>query len=161
MTYQDIVNRIQEITNNHKMLAGFGYGDLSDLKVRFENVSGDDSVQVDYPLLFLNPGVHQRVGAKVIYNFNMIVMDMARGEVDDQPYNNMLAIQTQCQQYIDDVIAYLYYGYKDNPEVIYTGVSYTPFNERFQDVVSGMTATLKIEVAQPIDNCISPFETEI
>ena len=158
MNYQEIVNRIQDITNQHKMLADFGYGDLSDLKVRFENTSGDASVQADYPYLFLNPGVHGRNGGVVTYNFNMIVMDMARGEVSDQPYNNMLAIQSQCQQYIDDVIAYLHDGFKDTPDVIYTGVTYTPFNERFQDEVSGMTATLTIEVPQPINNCITPFE---
>ena len=157
MNYQEIVNRIQDITNQHKMLADFGYGDLSDLKVRFENTSGDASVQADYPYLFLNPGVHGRNGGVVTYNFNMIVMDMARGEVSDQPYNNMLAIQSQCQQYIDDVIAYLHDGFKDNPDVIYTGVTYTPFNERFQDEVSGMTATLTIEVPQPINNCITPI----
>ena len=43
MTYQEIVNRIQDITNLHKMLADFGYGDISDLKVRFENTSGNRS----------------------------------------------------------------------------------------------------------------------
>jgi hypothetical protein len=157
MNYQEIVNRIQDITNKHKMLADFGYGDLSDLKVRFENTSGDQAVQADYPYLFLNPGVHGRNQGVVTYNFNMIVMDMARGEVSDQPYNNMLAIQSQCQQYIDDVIAYLHDAFKDNPDVIYSGVTYTPFNERFQDEVSGMTATLTIEVPQPINNCVTPF----
>lgn len=158
MNYQEIVNRIQDITNQHKMLADFGYGDLSDLKVRFENTSGNESVQADYPYLFLNPGVHGRNQGVVTYNFNMIVMDMARGEVSDQPYNNMLAIQSQCQQYIDDVIAYLHDGFKDNPDVIYSGVTYTPFNERFQDEVSGMTATLTIEVPQPINNCVTPIK---
>ena len=158
MNYQEIVNRIQSITNQHKMLADFGYGDLSDLKVRFENTSGDSAVQADYPYLFLNPGVHQRNQGLVTYNFNMIVMDMARGEVSDEPYNNMLAIQSQCQQYIDDVLAYLYFGYTDQPEVIYSGVTYSPFNERFSDDVSGMTATLTIQVPQPIDNCITPFD---
>ena len=157
MNYQEIVNRIQDITDQHKMLADFGYGDLSDLKVRFENTSGDSAVQADYPYLFLNPGVHQRNQGMVTYNFNMIVMDMARGEVSDQPYNNMLAIQSQCQQYIDDVIAYLYFGYEDNPEVIYSGVTYTPFNERFQDDVAGMTATLTVQVPQPINNCVTPI----
>jgi hypothetical protein len=69
----------------------------------------------------------------------------------------MLAIQSQCQQYIDDVIAYLYFGYEDNPEVIYSGVTYAPFNERFQDEVSGMTATLTVQVPQPINNCVTPI----
>ena len=47
------------------------------------------------------------------YNFNMIVMDMARGEVADIPYDNFLTIQSQCQEYIDDVLAALYYDFKD------------------------------------------------
>lgn len=157
MNYQEIVNRIQDITNQHKMLADFGYGDISDLKVRFENTSGNEDVQADYPYLFLNPGTHQRNQGMVTYNFNMIVMDMARQEVSDTPYNNMLAIQSQCQQYIDDVLAYLYFAYQDNPDVIYSGVTYTTFNERFQDDVAGMTATLTIQVPQAIDNCLNPI----
>ena len=113
MTYQEIVNRIQGIVDAHYQLADFGYGDLSDLKTKFENSSGDSAVQADYPYLFLNPGIHNRTLSTITYNFNMVVMDMARGEVSDQPYNNSLAIQSQCQQMIDDVLANLYYGFTD------------------------------------------------
>jgi hypothetical protein len=158
MTYQEIVNRIQSVVDNHFQLADFGYGDLSDLKTRFENTSGDSAVQADYPYLFLNPGTHSRTGSTITYNFNMIVMDMTRGEVDDQPYNNQLAIQSQCQQMIDDVLANLYYGFKDLPEVVRTNISYQPFNERFQDAVSGMTASLSIEVPQGLNDCIAPIQ---
>ena len=157
MTYQEIVNRIQTIVNDHYQLADFGYGDLSDLKTRFENSSGDSAVQADYPYLFLNPAAHTRNLTTMTYNFNMLVMDMARGEVADQPYNNILAIQSQCQQMIDDVIADLYYGFTDQPEVMRTNMSYTPFNERFQDDVAGMTASLSIEVPTPLNNCITPI----
>ena len=158
MTYQEIVNRIQALANRHKMIADFGYGDLSDLKTRFENTSGDQSVQADYPYLFLNPAQHTRNQNSITYNFNMIIMDMARGEVDDQPYNNMLAIQSQCQQYIDDILAYLYNGYQDGTDLIYSNVTYQPFNERFQDDVAGMTASLQITLKSGLDNCITPFE---
>ena len=68
MTYQEIVNRIQAVVSAHYMLADFGYGDLSDLKTRFENTSGDSAVQADYPYLFLNPATHTRTGAAVTYN---------------------------------------------------------------------------------------------
>jgi hypothetical protein len=158
MTYQEIVNRIQSIVEQHWMLASFGYGDLSDLKARFENTSDDQQVQADYPYLFLNPGTHNRTLNSMTYNFNMLVMDMARGEVSDQPFNNILAIQSQCQQYIDDVLAQLYYGYQDSPEVIRTNIQYVPFNERFQDDVAGMTAQLTIEVPTPLNDCIAPFK---
>ena len=158
MTYQEIVNRIQGIVDAHYQLADFGYGDLSDLKTKFENSSGDSAVQADYPYLFLNPGIHNRTLSTITYNFNMIVMDMARGEVSDQPYNNSLAIQSQCQQMIDDVLANLYYGFTDKPEVVRTNISYTPFNERFSDDVSGMTASLSIEVPQGLNDCIAPIQ---
>lgn len=161
MTYQEIVNRIQDVVNQHYMLAGFGYGDLSDLKTRFENTSGDDSVQADYPYLFLNPATHNRTRSAVTYNFNMLVMDLPRGEVSDNPYDNILAIQSQCQQYIDDVIAYLWDGYDDPPQVLYDGLSYNTFNERFQDDVAGMTVNLSIMVPQPINNCITPFPSTV
>ncbi len=158
MTYQDLVNRIQDITNQHKMLVDFGYGDISDLKVRFENTSGDAKVQADYPYLFLNPQSHTRNSNSVTYNFNMIVMDMAREEVSDQPYNNMLAIQSQCQQYIDDIIAYLKYAYDDaKTDVQYTNLSYQPFNERFQDDVAGMTASFSVVIASEINECVAPI----
>ena len=136
MTYQDLVNRIQTVVNNHYMLSDFGYGDLSDLKTRFENTSGDSAVQADYPYVFLNPAAHNRTQTTMTYNFNMIVMDMARGEVSDTPYNNQLAIQSQCQQYIDDIIGILYYDFTDKPEVLKANLTYTPFNERFQDDVA-------------------------
>ena len=157
MTYLELVNRIQSIVNAHYQLVDFGYGDLSDLKTRFENTSGDTAVQADYPYLFLNPGVHARTLTTMTYNFNMIVMDMARGEVDDTLYLNQLAIQSQCQQMIDDVLGALYYDFKDQPEVMRTNISYTPFNERFQDDVAGMTASLSIEVPTSLNACIAPI----
>ena len=165
MTYQELVNRIQDITNQHKMLVDFGYGDISDLKTRFENTSGDAAVQADYPYLFLNPGSHTRNSSSVIYNFNMIIMDLPRDEVSDVPYNNTLAIQSQCQQYIDDIIAYLRYAdYNDKVDVQYSNLSYQPFNQRFQDDVAGMTASFQVVIASEINRCdapIAPKETLI
>jgi hypothetical protein len=86
----------------------------------------------------------------------MIMMDMARGEEGDV-YDNYITIQSQCQQYIDDVLSQLYYGYSDKPEIQLTGITYTPFKEKYQDTLAGMTATITIQVPTPIDNCIAPF----
>ena len=147
MTYQELVDRIKQVTFDHKMLVDFGYGQLSDIKVRSE---GGNPEQADYPYLFLNPTTHQRTQQTIIYNFNMIVMDMVK---DD----NFLKIQSEAQQYIDDVIAYLRFGFTDKPD-IQLGYSLTPFKERFQDEVAGMTATIQIVIPDPINNCITPFE---
>ena len=153
MNYNEIVNRFQEIVEDHKMLVDFGYGQISDIKTRSEG--GGESEGTDYPYLFLNPGTHQRDQQTITYNFNMIIMDMAREEEADQ-YQNFLNIQSDCIQYCDDVIARLYYFYKDKPEISFD-VSYTPFYERFQDQLAGATAVITIQVPNPINECIAPY----
>ena len=157
MNYKDVVNRIQESVEKHKMLVDFGYGQASDIKTRAQGNEGETE-GADYPYLFLNPTQHVRTQQQITYNFNMIVMDMAREE-EAHVYQNFLNIQSDCIQYIDDIVARLYYFYKDKPEVS-MDLNYTPFYERFQDDLAGATATLSITVPNPINECIAPFEPE-
>ena len=158
MTYKDIINRFRTITENHLMLEDFGYGDLSDLK--YVSQLGTDEERVGYPYLYLLPSSSTRNGVVMNYSFNMIVMDMARPEdgANTDEFDNYITIQSQCQQYIDDVLANLYYYYKDKPEITLTGITYTPFKEKYQDVVAGMTATITIQVPTPLNECIAPFD---
>ena len=172
MTYQDIINRFRQVTEDHLMLQDFGYGDLSDLK--YVSQLGDEASRVSYPYLYLLPSSSTRNGPVMNYSFNMIVMDMARTENPDRQQGrrlgkgvnqdhgdfvgNYITIQSQCQQYIDDVLARLYYFYKDQPEITLTGITYTPFKEKYQDVVAGMTATITIQVPTPLNECIAPFD---
>ena len=151
MTYKELVDRFKQVADQHYMIKDFGYGLLSDIKVHSQDG------EADYPYMFLNYTTHQRSGTVMTYNFNLIMMDIATDEDDD--LSNYTAIQSKCQQYIDDVIAELYYGYTDKPEIDYSNVTYTPFKERFQDTVAGMTATISIEVPTPINRCIAPFPT--
>jgi len=158
MTYKDIINRFRSITEAHLMLEDFGYGDLSDLK--YVSQLGSDEERVSYPYLYLLPSSSTRNGPVMNYAFNMIVMDMARPEdgANTDKFDNYITIQSQCQQYIDDVLAQLYYFYKDQPEIQLTGITYTPFKEKYQDVVAGMTATITIAVPTPLNECIAPYE---
>ena len=157
MTYKEIINRFRTITEDHLMLEDFGYGDLSDLK--YVSQLGTEEERVSYPYLYLLPSSSTRNGPVMQYAFNMIVMDMARPEdgADTDKFDNYITIQSQCQQYIDDVLAQLYYFYKDQPEIALTGITYTPFKEKYQDVVAGMTATINIAVPTPLNECIAPF----
>jgi hypothetical protein len=139
MTYNEIVDRINEVVTNHKMLADFGYGNLSDIKAD----------EANYPYAFLNPTNHQRTGQAVIYRFNLILMDMVLGQ-------NYLKIQSECQEYIDDILAHLRFGYTDQID-LGLNITLTPFKERFQDEVAGMTATLEIQVPNNLSDCYAPF----
>ena len=149
MTYKEIVDRFKNVADSHYMIKDFGYGQLSDIKVHSQDQ------EADYPYMFLNPTTHNRNGVVLSYNFNLIMMDIATDEDDD--LSNFLAIQSKCTQYIDDVIAEMYYGYSDKPEINYSNISYTTFKERFQDSVAGVTATITIDVPTPINQCIAPI----
>ena len=154
MTYKEIINRFRSVVSAHRMLQDFGYGQLSDLKTQSQ--LGPEEQGVDYPYLFLLPGQSTRQGPVMNYNFQMVVMDMARTEEGDV-YDNYITIQSQCQQYIDDVLAHLYYYYKDQPDIQLTNISYVPFKEKYQDELAGMTAGITIQVPTPLNDCITPF----
>lgn len=158
MTYKDIINRIRETVEEHTMIQDFGYGQLSDLKTQSQ--LGPEEQGVDYPYMFLLPSNSTRAGSVMQYSFNMIMMDMARLEEGDA-YDNYISIQSDCQQYIDDILARLYYYYSDQPEIELTGITYTPFKEKYQDELAGMTATITIQVPTPLNECIAPFASTV
>lgn len=151
-TYKEIVDLFKQAALDHLMIQDFGYGALSDIKTRNQSADGDQ--EVDYPYAFLNPTTHQRQQSTVTYQFNLIMMDMARDEEGDK-YDNFLKIQSDCQQYIDDMVSNLW-NTSTKPDVQLT-MAYTPFVERFQDEVAGMTATISIVVPITINNCIAPY----
>ena len=150
MTYKEIVDRVKQVVFDHKQLADFGYGSLSDIKTRSENgPNAGNNEQADYPYVFLNPTSHTRTGQSITYRFNMIVMEMV-------PEADYLQGQSDCQRYIDDILAHLRFGYTDQVDLT-LNVTLTPFKERFQDTVAGMTATIEIVVPSNLNDCIAPY----
>jgi len=145
MNYKKLVDNIKEAAETHLMINDYGYGDISDIKYRSESGATDN---VDYPYMFLNPTIHGRTNNTMIYRFNIIMMDLVRKE-------DYLKIQSDCQEYINDVIERLRSFYK--LEINLDLVEYTPFKERFIDDVAGFTALVEITVIDKLDNCISPY----
>ena len=175
MTYKEIVDRIHYVCRAHDIIREFGYGAISDLKTLNAEANAtiyDDSAYLEsqtlYPYVFLNPTQSTRSSQAVTYRFNMIVMDTVLDsglellpnpqDIDqkDPPYGQVLQAQSDCAQYVDDIIAALRFG-TDMQMDIQLSVNLTPFKERFQDTVAGMTATIEIEVTKPINKCIAPF----
>ena len=155
MTYKELVDNIKATVDGHLILRDFGYGALTDIK------TVDEGTRVDYPYAFLNPTQSTRTGQTVTYRFNLIVMDV----VQEDPTNgfaNYLKVQSECQQYIDDILAQLRFGRPTKKYDLTLNVNLTPFKERFQDTLAGMTATLEIEIPFALNDCIAPSRgTEI
>ncbi len=153
MTYKEIVDKIGQVCADHYIIRDFGYGALTDIKT----VGDDGTARVNYPYVFLNPTQSSRTGQEVTYRFNLIAMDVAQ---EEQGYSNYLEVQSNCQQYIDDILAHLRFQTPLNAFDLTLNVNLTPFKERFQDTVAGMTATLEIVLPLPLNDCITPFTPE-
>lgn len=153
MTYSELVNSIKSTVDRHLILQDFGYGALTDIK------TVDEGQRTNYPYAFLNPTQSTRTGQTVTYRFNLIVMDVAQ-EDPTNGFADYLKVQSDCQQYIDDILANLRFSkpYKDFDLTL--NVNLTPFKERFQDTVAGMTATLEIELPVALNDCIAPIDGE-
>ena len=151
MTYKELVDSIKSTVDRHYILQDFGYGALTDIK------TVDEGTRVNYPYAFLNPTQSTRTGQTVTYRFNLIVMDVAQ-EDPTNGFADYLAVQSNCQQYIDDILANLRFAkpYKDFDLTL--NVNLTPFKERFQDTVAGMTATLEIELPLALNDCLTPID---
>ena len=151
MTYKEIVDKIAFICNQHYIVQDFGYGALTDIKT----VNDDGTQRVNYPYVFLNPTQSARTGQSITYRFNLIAMDVCE---EEQGYSNWLEVQSSCQQYIDDILAQLRFGKPLLNADLTLNVNLTPFKERFQDTLAGMTATLEIEVPNKLNDCIVPID---
>lgn len=159
MRYFELVKAIQTACENHPMIQSYGYGYISNIETPL--VNGDRR----YPYLFLNPSDHQLTEGTIRYRFNLIAMDLAGEDfVDDattkQVYLHgedlVLQAQSDCLLYIQDILAELRYNQTLDTDVVLT-TNLTPFEERFDDTVAGMTATIEIVVPNTLNRCDSPL----
>ena len=189
MTYQEIVDNFKSICSQHEIIREFGYGAISDIKTNNTDFSPDSPFIAPsqeaitlYPYVYLVPQQSTRTSQAITYRFNMIVMDTVlpngleilnvsnQTDQKDPPYGQTLKVQSDCQQYIDDILAQLRLSRSYNSSQsplnyplmdAQLNVNLTPFKERFQDTVAGMTATIEIEVAQPLNLCIAPIQDSL
>ena len=156
MTYKDVLSDLTNLLDRHKMIQTWGYGNLSDLVTPFkkEDKTGNGTTvyDIDYPYAFLQPLQHNLSKGKVAYNFNLIMMEQC---VNDS--QAVINAQSDCQQYIQDVLAEIYYNYDQKFDFTLNS-SLTPFKEKYDDTVSGMTANIQIEIPMILNDCIAPFD---
>lgn len=162
MQYKDVLDDLINILDRHKMIQTWGYGNLTDLVSPFKkkdvtprdnsatNVARD-VYNIDYPYAFLQPITHNLQKGKSVFNFNLIMMD----QCNDGPYD-VIQTQSNCYQYIQDVLAEIYYNYDQKFDFTLNS-SVTPFKEKYDDTVSGMTANISIEIPMILDDCLAPF----
>ena len=161
MTYKDVLDDLLDIFKRHKMIQTWGYGNLSDLVAPFvksDKATEDaphDIYTIDYPYAFLQPLGHSLQKGKSTFNFNLIMME----QCSEDP-QQVIQAQSNCYQYIQDVLAEIYYNYDQQFDFTLNS-SVNPFKEKYNDTVSGMTANISLEIPMVLDDCLAPFDPRL
>tara|TARA_R110000772_G_scaffold66073_2_gene147340 strand:+ start:1016 stop:1942 length:927 start_codon:yes stop_codon:yes gene_type:complete len=156
MTYKEVLDDLIDIMSRHYMIQSWGYGNLSDLVSPFKRTNATDPdtgivYNIDYPYAFLQPTNHNLQTNVSRYNFNLIMME----QCNDEPMD-VIQAQSNCHQYIKDILAEIYYNYGLKYDFTLNS-SVTPFKEKYNDTVSGMTANISLEIRDGLNDCIAPF----
>ncbi len=145
MTYQQVVNRLLAIMDSHFLINQTGYGNLSDIH------TPDDEKSPDYPYAFLNP-ISVNVGEYSFNSqFNLIIMDQVTD--GDTTAAEDIKVQSNCLMYLQDIMSHFRQTDDDRNLDIEVNVTATPFKERFEDNVAGVTAQITIQSITPLDGC--------
>jgi hypothetical protein len=153
------------LSDHHKQLNSFGFGQLQDLAYYIESVLKSENINDNspvYPLLYVVPQNVSQNMQYTNYEFLVIVMDIL-----EEDLSNQTDVLSDTNQILDDIISQFRLSvtdalgnfnkdyYLNNPIVC------SPFLEKYADYVGGWSATLKIEVMTPVDRCDAAFESFI
>ena len=160
MKYRDVLDDLFDLLNRHRMIKRWGYGNLSDLvnPLSVDDPTREDGTPsrvIDYPYAFLNPTNHTLSKGKSTFRFNLIVMD----QCDDSTYE-VIEAQSSAHEYIKDILAEIYYNFDQKYDFTLNS-NLTPFKEKYNDTVSGMTANIELEIRDVLDDCIAPFDPKV
>lgn len=155
MNYDTLIGKFKEFAREHKQIECFGYGNISDIEVPVDPETGNP-INRTYPYIFFNPSSHTWGQHQITYRFNVIVMELTTEHTPTgfSGLDSVIRAQSNSLQIIGDFLAFIEYDLKD---FLVRNTSITPFQERFQDTVAGMTATVEFVQEKGLDYCIVPL----
>ena len=137
ITLENLYKKISSVLSGNVFVTTVTKGDIFEV----------DLTEVDYPLAHFGITSANYDTNTLQYVFQIIVMDLVHKDESDE--ENVLG---DCLQVIGDLISQLKYEDDDdygdfiNDVRLLDSVSCEPFTERFDNEVSGFTATITIEV---------------
>ena len=159
ITFRNIVEYLETVATKHYMINSFHSGFMDEVDI---NKLG----ATDYVILYAEPGSATIDTGVMTYNFTLYVLDMINEVVGDEPNKQRQGrVDTYSEnlQILQDVIN----EFKQNlystswiadEIVLETPINAEPFTARFNNLLTGWSATLSIQVNNTNNLCIVPIE---
>jgi len=167
-TYNNIIDTLKELGKQHDQISTTTTGDIFDI---------DLNKNTKFPLMHINP-VNVATGQSTLtYNFQIFIMDLVSEKKDWTEANfqsadylsNEQEVLSECLQICTDIIG-IFTNSKwqsqltndiDAP-VYFSDIDFTlePFNERFDNMLTGWTFEIGIIVHNDFQTCNIPMDND-
>ena len=157
ITFRNVLGYLETIADKHFQIKSFHSGFMDEVDI---NKLG----ATDYIILYAEPGTATIDKGVMTYTFTIYVLDMISDAIGDSPNKERLGrIDTLSEnlQIIQDVINEFHQNlystsWVDDEVFLELPVSAAPYTARFDNLLSGWSATLSIQVNNPNNLCIVP-----
>ena len=160
ITFRNVVGYLETIAEKHLEINSFHSGMMDEVDI---NKLG----ATDYIILYAEPGTVVVDRGVLTYSFSIYVMDMINDqELGDAPNNQRVGrvdTYSETLQIIQDVINEFHQNlhpdlsWVDDDVVLELPINAEPFTARFDNTLTGWTATLNVQVPNKNNLCISPI----
>ena len=159
ISFRNVVGYLETIVDKHYEIESFHSGMMDEVDI---NKLG----ATDYVILYAEPGnvvINQGV---LTYNFTIFVMDMINDEVGDSPNKQRVGRvdgYSETLNILQDVVAEFKHSlttqsWVDGEVVLQLPITAEPFTARFNNLLTGWSATISVDVNNKNNLCIAPIE---
>ena len=159
ISFRNVVGYLETIADKHYEIKSFHSGMMDEVDI---NKLG----ATDYVILYAEPGnvvINQGV---LTYNFTIFVMDMINDEVGDEPNKQRVGRvdgYSETLNILQDVIAEFKHSlttqsWVDGEVVLELPITAEPFTARFNNLLTGWSASISVDVNNKNNLCIVPVE---
>ena len=159
ISFRNVVGYLETIADKHYEINSFHSGMMDEVDI---NKLG----ATDYVILYAEPGnvvINQGV---LTYNFTIFVMDMINDEVGDDPNKQRVGRvdgYSETLNILQDVVAEFKHSlttqsWVDGEVVLELPITAEPFTARFNNLLTGWSATISVDVNNKNNLCIAPIE---
>ena len=159
ISFRNVVGYLETIADKHYEINSFHSGMMDEVDI---NKLG----ATDYVILYAEPGnvvINQGV---LTYNFTIYVMDMINDEVGDDPNKQRVGRvdgYSETLNILQDVVAEFKHSlttqsWVDGEVVLQLPITAEPFTARFNNLLTGWSASISVDVNNKNNLCIAPIE---
>ena len=158
ITFRNVVGYLETIAEKHFEINSFHSGQLDEVDI---NKLG----ATDYVILYAEPGIVTINSGVLTYSFTIYVMEMINDEIGDSPNKQRLGrVDTYSENLniLKDVIAEFKHSlystsWVDGEVVLELPITAEPFTARFNNLLTGWSATISVDVHNKNNLCIAPI----